>query len=128
MAGVKNNAANIEVTRKSPKKLYSGVKSKVGGNIKSINKSQTKPLSKTASKMTVSQFMAGDVSPIQKNMSASTYGSSQKGRPGSAVLKKSASKSGYKSKLATNQMDAIVKTIRDRLTQEKLAKMSNDEL
>ena len=38
--GVRKTAAVHQVARQSPKKLYSGVKSKVGGNIKSIKKTQ----------------------------------------------------------------------------------------
>jgi hypothetical protein len=39
MQGVRKSAAVNEVARLSPKKIYSGVKSKVGGNMKSIRKS-----------------------------------------------------------------------------------------
>ena len=38
--GVRSHAAVNEVARTSPKKLYSGVRSKVAGNVKSIKKSQ----------------------------------------------------------------------------------------
>ena len=38
--GVRKNAAVNQVTRLSPKKIYSGVKSKVAGNVKSIKKTQ----------------------------------------------------------------------------------------
>ena len=40
ISGVKKNAAVYEAARLSPKKIYSGVKSKVAGNIRSINKSK----------------------------------------------------------------------------------------
>lgn len=47
---VKKNAAVKEVTRLSPKRLYSGVKSKVGGNMRSIRKSQNRVGMMTISK------------------------------------------------------------------------------
>ena len=39
MQGVRKSAAINQVARTSPKKLYEGVRSKVGGNMKSIRKS-----------------------------------------------------------------------------------------
>lgn len=38
MRGVRKTAAVREVTRVSPQKIYGGVKSKVAGNMKSINR------------------------------------------------------------------------------------------
>jgi hypothetical protein len=42
LAGVRANAEAHNIARKSPEKIYSGVKSKVAGNIKSIKKAQTR--------------------------------------------------------------------------------------
>ena len=41
---IRTTATQYQVVRTSPKKLYSNVKSKVAGNIKSIKKSQSKQL------------------------------------------------------------------------------------
>jgi transcriptional regulator NrdR family protein len=47
----------------------------------------------------------------------------------SAGKTQSASKTPqYKSKLAANQMESIVSNIRSRLSQDKIAKMSQEEL
>ena len=71
-----------------------------------------------------------DVSPA-KQTSASTYSQpSAIKRPMSAVVtsKSVVGKTQYKSKLAANQMESIVNNIRSRLTQDKIAKMSQEEL
>ena len=39
LAGIRDNAAAHQAARKSPEKVYKGVKSKVAGNMKSIRKS-----------------------------------------------------------------------------------------
>lgn len=46
--GVQDNARVQQMARNSPKKVYSGVKSKVAGNMRSIKKSQTRTLVKRA--------------------------------------------------------------------------------
>lgn len=49
LKGIRENAAAHNVARKSPQKIYSGVKSKVAGNMKSIRKSQVRDTIKKAS-------------------------------------------------------------------------------
>ena len=44
LQGVRANAEAHKQARKSPQKIYSGVKSKVAGNIKSIKKAKTKSI------------------------------------------------------------------------------------
>lgn len=46
IAGVRKTAAVHQVARLNPKALYSGVKSKIAGNVKSIKKSQNRAKSK----------------------------------------------------------------------------------
>lgn len=114
--GIRANAEAHRVARLSPKKIYGGVKSKVAGNIKSIKKSQTKSFvgkSTSAAKMEISS------SPFAQ-ASASTNISKQRGVSGGT----SEFKKNYKSKLANEQMEAIVANIKSRISQEKISKMS----
>lgn len=56
LQGVRANADAHNAARKSPKKIYSGVKSKVAGNIKSIKKAQVKkPADKPDSRQNTNQ-------------------------------------------------------------------------
>lgn len=132
MQGVRKTAAINQVTRTSPKKMYGGVKSKVGGNMKSIRKSQGRTIVSSALKASKEQEHDGpymDISPA-KQTSASSYSKtpsivkrtmSAKATSSASI---SASKPQYKSKLAANQMESIVNNIRSRLSQDNITKMS----
>jgi len=67
LKGVRADAEAHRQARKSPQKIYSGVKSKVAGNIKSIKRAQTKSIvAKANSSAKVESFGAyGDVSPMK---------------------------------------------------------------
>jgi hypothetical protein len=49
LAGIRDNAAAHQAARKSPGKVYGGVKSKIAGNMKSIRKSQVRETVKKVS-------------------------------------------------------------------------------
>jgi hypothetical protein len=79
LQGVRANADAHNAARKSPKKIYSGVRSKVAGNIKSIKKAQTRSTidkAKSAAKNGETAGAYSDISPT-KNTAASSNGLSR---------------------------------------------------
>jgi len=139
--GVRKTAAVHQVTRTSPKKIYSGVKSKVSGNIKSIKKSQKRAhMATTIAKMKDEQKEEAQ-NPYVPNV-RQAFSSPQRKIPSvvpqssssteirsidlpSATAKTTAS---YKSQMAKDQMEAIIAGIKAKYSQQHIAEMSQDQL
>lgn len=109
------------MARKSPEKIYSGVKSKVAGNLKSIRKSQVR---NSIKKVSSAQKEENNFSTVGSSFKKSIVPTSSFNNQDETYPKKPT----YKSKLANDQMEAIVANIRSRLSQDKILKMTNEEL
>jgi hypothetical protein len=98
----------------------------VAGNIKSIKKAQTRSvIAKTSSAAKTAQEEESTSGNTPYRQTSSFAASSQQ-RATSG--KKPEVKKTYKSKMAQDQMEAIVANIRERLSQDKISKMSPEEL
>ena len=152
--GVQKNAATYQVARQSPKKLYGGVKSRVGGNMKTLRKTNARSAMqlKVASREREQKPEDGPVfdpvprqrSPVRNNytipvkkqktqVKKGLVGESFSGATKSASKLESAktwhpqpasSTLPFKSKMGRKQMDAIIDGIKSRYTKEKIAKMT----
>lgn len=102
MRATRDEARVQEVARKSPHKVYSGVKSKVAGNMKSIRKTQTRTL-------TQSYTAEGTVEAPRR---AKTYAS-----PGKRTKKST-----------TTYHEKIISEIKNKYSKETINEMSQEQL
>lgn len=103
----------------------------MAGNIKSIKKAQTRStISKvnSAAKTCAEDESISINTPYQQTAGSSSNLSKQRATSGKKPSVPSEIKKTYKSQMAQDQMEAIVANIRERLSQEKIAKMSPEEL
>ena len=139
---VKKNAAAYDVARHSPKKMYGNVKSKVGGNIKTIKKTLSKSIVSSAKMVrndkiiseqngpTYSQARASPgtvttASSAKKSVMRQTLTSAKKRTPLTQTSKSmnKVTSGQFKSQLAEGQMESIISQIRSRLGKDVITAM-----
>lgn len=154
---VKKNATQNEIARLSPKRLYSGVKSKVAGNIKSqkkaaatgpsrqvfsaaktLNNERKMAPSLSTNKMgptpsASNSFMSPEYQKVSKTAqrpASSTMSKKTKAFSSQSAYKtnNSTEKSNFNSALTKKMMDQIIAGIKEKYTHEKIVKMSQDQL